>query len=143
MSDSCVFSMNILKKDRDRVTGIMSGGLWTKFSWPEEKDNGDGTVTLIEYDANYGYLDQRKELAKAGIVFEGYHYSGGTYSEAVFACYGSYHIDVVAVESTPVAPIDKNGEPERASVKAAKEYYRILALAENYFSKKRNKEKIL
>lgn len=61
MSDTCFFSMNILKTDRDKVTEIMLGGLWTGFRWPEEEDNGDGTVTLVEYDANNGYLDQRKE----------------------------------------------------------------------------------
>lgn len=139
MSDTCFFSMNILKTDRDKVTGIMLGELWTKFRWPEEEDNGDGTVTLVEYDASNGYLDQRKELAEAGIVFEGYHLSGGSYSEAVFACYDGQHIDAATIESTPAAIIDKNGEPEEASVKAAKEYYRILDLVENFFKGQHSK----
>ena len=135
MGDRCFFSMTVLKEDRDRVTNIMFGEGWAKYPWPEEEDNGDGTITLIEHEANYGYWDQRQELAKAGMVFEGYHGAGGEYGECVFACINGEHVDAAAIEATPVALVNREGQVEGGSLKAARDYYQVLEQVEEHFRK--------
>ena len=78
---------------------------------------------MIESEANYGYWDERQELRKAGMVFEGYHGPGGKYDEHVFACFNGKHVQVIAVEATPAALVNRGGGVEESSLKAAKEYF--------------------
>lgn len=134
MSDCCWFSMSILKADRDKATGIMFGKEWTEYTWSGEDDNKDGTVTLVEYDADYGYMDRREKLAEARVPFEGQYGPGGEYGEAVFASHGGQHVDVVAVDGLPVVIVYEDGEVDKAGLETAREYYLVLKRAQEYFS---------
>ena len=136
MGDRCYFSMRVLKKDKETVGKIMFGEDWVRYPsgpWCIEDDNGDGTITLIQDEADYGYLDQRQALAEAGMVFEGYHEPGGEYGENVFACFNGKHVQAVAVEAAPVAFVDKDGSVEEDSLKDAKEYYELFEQVEEHF----------
>jgi len=76
---------------------------------------------------------RRQALAKAGMVFEGYHGPGRGYDEHVFACFNGKHMQAVAVEAIPVAFVDKDGSVEEAGLKEAKEYYEVLEQVEEHF----------
>jgi len=128
--------MTILKKDKEIVDKIMFGEDWVRYPsgpWCEEDDNGDGTITLAESEANYGYWDERQALVKAGMVFEGYHGPGGEYGENVFACFNGKHVQAIAVEATPVAFVNKDMSVEDDSLKDARDYYELLEQVEEHF----------
>ena len=135
MGDRCYFSMTILEQDKAAVDRIMFGDSSLQ-PWPEEEDNGDGTITLAEHEANYAYRDQRQELAEAGIAFEGYHGPGGEYSEGVFACFNREQVEVAAIEATPVAFVNTNGRIDKWSLKAARDYCRVLDRVKRCFKTK-------
>lgn len=130
MSDYCNFDMTILKKDKEKVDEIMFGSI---VRWPEENDNEDGTVTLVEYEANYGYYDQCRNLAKAGIIFSGYNGAGGGYGQGVFACWYGHLVEANAIEDGPVALVNCNGNIDETSLKNAQDYYQTLELVKKYF----------
>lgn len=130
MSDTCIFDMVILKEDKEKVDEIIFG---KAVEWPEENDNENGTITLVEYEANYGYYDQCRKLAKAGIVFSGYNSAGGGYGQGVFACYNGHLAEANAIEDGPVALVNCNGNIDETSLKNAQDYYQTLEYVEKYF----------
>jgi hypothetical protein len=131
MGDSCYFKMTVLKEDVKQINEIMFGDD-SDGCWAEVDDNNDGTVTLIDYDANYGYHDQREKLAEAGIIFEGFHGPGGEYGECHFACYDGSHIAVSSVEGGPVVSVSRSGANEEA-LKCVHKYYATLDSVEKHF----------
>lgn len=134
MSDRCYFSINVLKGDVEKVNEIVFGKC-EGCKWSEEDDSFDYdcVVNLVEYEANYGYFDERKRLEKEGIVFFGVHGSGGTYGEFVFACDGDKQAECNAIESIPVAIVDFNGNVSETSLKDAQEYCKTLMFVEKLF----------
>jgi hypothetical protein len=137
MSDTCYFQIDILKKDKEKVDEIMFDlEPGSRLRWPEEEDNEDGTVTLIEHEARYGYLDQRNKLAEAGIVFHGQHGAGSCYGECIFACYDKRHVEANAIDYGPVALVNCNGTVDMSSLRNAQNYYQILELVKKYFKEK-------
>lgn len=130
MSDCCNFDMTILKRDKEKIDEIMFSEV---VRWSEENDNEDGTITLVEYEANYGYYDQCRRLAKAGIVFSGFNGAGGGYGQGVFACYGGCLAEANAIEDGPVALVNCNGSVDETSLKNAQDYYQTLEQVERYF----------
>lgn len=133
MGDACNFDMVILKEDKEKVDKIMFG---EAVGWPEEEDNGDGTITLVEYEANYGYHNQCRKLAKAGIVFSGYNGAGGGYGQGVFACYDGHLAEANAIEDGPIALVNCNGSIDETSLENAQDYYQTLEQVEKYFKDK-------
>lgn len=136
MSDVCSFEMIILKKDKERVDKIMFDEV---VEWSEEDDNDDnenGTVTLFEDEANYGYYEQCRDLAKAGIAFFGYNGAGSGYGQGVFACYDGHLAEANAIEDGPVALVNCNGSIDETSLENAQDYYQTLELVKEYFKEK-------
>lgn len=133
MSDVCNFDMIILKKDKEKVDEVMFGEI---VDWREENDNEDGTITLVEYEANYGYYEQCRDLAKAGIAFFGHNGTGGEYGQGVFACYDGHLAEANAIEDGPVALVNRNGNVDETSLKNAQDYYQTLEQVEKYFKEK-------
>jgi hypothetical protein len=127
--------MVVLKKDKEKVDEIMFEG-YEDFGWPEEYDNENGTVTLTEYEANYGYIDQRKKLAEAGIVFEGHYGAGGEYLESLFVGYENRHIEITAMDGSPAAIVNKDGSIDKATRLDIQDYYQTFELVEKYFKDK-------
>ena len=128
MGDTCWFEMTVAKKDVEKVNEAMFNG--DPDYWDEVDNNG--TVTLISYEANYGYCDELDRLAETGIVFEGSHGSGGEYEAGLFACCGKKYIAVTAIDSTPVVAVSRNGVNE-AGLTRVQEYYVVCDLVEEHF----------
>ena len=97
-----------------------------------ETENADGTVYMVCEEANYGDNDLREELASEGIPFFGWHGSGGGYGPCVFAAADGKHIEAETNfdDSGPVAVIREDGTPDPTDVQNAREYYRVLKLAQ-------------
>lgn len=130
MSDRCYFQMTVLKKDVKQINEIMFDG--QSGDWAGVTDNNDGTVTLIDYEANYGYGTETGKLAEAGIVFKGFHGYGGEYGECRFACYNKKHTCVNSIQGGPVVFVSRSGIDE-AGLKHVKEYYATLDSVEKQF----------
>ena len=132
MSDTCYFEMTVLKKDVEKINKIMFGNC-KGCPWGEENENDDGTISLIEYEANYGYYDQLLKLAEEGIVFEGSHGAGGGYGESVFACCNGKQVEASAIEGAPVAHVHKDGNIDAGVRACIEDYYQTLEAVNEYF----------
>ena len=132
MSDTCYFEMIVLERDIKKVNEIMFEN-YDDSDWSEKNNSDDGTIILVEYEANYGYYDQRVKLAAEGIVFEGQHGAGGEYGECAFACCNGKHVEVNAIEGAPVAHVHKDGSIDAKVRTYIHDYYQTLDTVHEYF----------
>lgn len=130
MGDRCYFQMTAAKGDVEKINEVIFNG--DSDCWEEVIDNEEGTVTLIDYEANYGHFNQLMKLAEAGIVFEGFHHSGGEYDGCEFACYDGKYAAVNAVEGGPIVLVGRSGV-DKTGLKHVKEYYATYDFVEKYF----------
>lgn len=106
MGDRCCLSMRFRKKDTTKV--------WRFFHEDPatfEKgltDNGDGTVTLEEVEANYGCYQEREAIAAAGVVFDGSHGAGCEYGPALFCAFDGecHNVDSLQQSCDPAVRVD-------------------------------------
>lgn len=91
----------------------------------EDADVHDGVV-VVDDERNYANVDD----LPLDVPFYGYHDSGGSYGPGVFACDGTDFIEVEGIDGSPVAQIERNGQPREYDLRQARTYYRILANAE-------------
>ena len=101
MGDRCYLEMTLRRADLDRFAPHVDakpGEEW----WDHLDDHPEtpGLVNVSVYEANYGWLDERQEAAKAGIAFTGTHGEGG--------CYGAYAFVAVDGEMNE-APLNHDG----------------------------------
>ena len=86
MGDRCYLEITLRRSDLDRFGKHLDaapGAEW--WDHLDEEENQPGIVTASVHEANYGWLDERTEAAKAGIPFHGRHDSGDEYGPYCFA----------------------------------------------------------
>ena len=123
MGDRCYLSMRFRKVDTPRVCEFFDEDLATFERGLT--DNQDGTVTLEENEANYGYSDVRDCMAQAGIIFEGFHGAGDDYGEALFCSFDgvSYDADSIFQSGDPAVSVDRDtGEINEAQLNRVREF---------------------
>ena len=125
MGDRCYLKITCLKKDADRFKEL---GL------VEDEERG-GTVELSKEEANYGLWQERETLAKAGVVFVGWHSEGGDYAAAAFASDGKTlaEIPTLGNDGEPCVALNEKGKPDAGGMKAFRAYRAAKKRAEAVF----------
>jgi hypothetical protein len=98
----------------------------------EDDSESDIAVSMVDDEANYAHYSALTALAKAGIVFFGWHDAGGEYDGSMFASDGTgeYH-DVLSTPNEPLvlARVKPDGSIAEGDLDRARRYYAALAVA--------------
>jgi hypothetical protein len=106
-------------------------------------DNQDGTVTLEEMEANYGYIDVRDSVARAGIIFEVSHGAGDDYGEALFCSFDgvSYDAETTFQSGDPAVNVDRDtGQINEAQLERVREFVEARKRALAYLAAVQSEE---
>jgi len=98
----------------------------------EDDSESDFTVSMVDDEANYAHYSALTELAKAGVVFFGWHEAGCEYDAALFASGGSGdYREVLSTsnESLALVRVKPDGMIAEGDLKKVREYYAALAVA--------------
>lgn len=140
MGDRCYLQFDIAKKDYAKVVEVLANldpGNTDSMSEIGTQDEGRITIEVVE--ANYGWHDELKALAEAGLTFSGSHGSGGNYGGMHFACWKGQYAECDGSETGLImCPVVLDGENnpriDEAAFENIKEYCRLDSLAEAYIS---------
>lgn len=98
----------------------------------EDEPDGDAAVSMVDDEANYGHYSALTALAKAGIVFFGWHDAGCEYDGSTFASDGTgkYH-EVLSTANEPLAlaRVKPDGSIAEGDLDRVREHYAALARA--------------
>jgi hypothetical protein len=106
MSDRCYISITVEAAKAAVFKQIVFGG-----EDVETEDTTDLAVTLVDYEANYALYDELVEAAKNGILFYGYHGSGGEYGAGYFFSKGGLYNEweISSSNNGYCVVVDENG----------------------------------
>jgi len=168
MGDRAYFEMTIDKEDLDRVNEIMfnidtnadANDYWDEINEnPVPKVTPDPTltqppaptpppvptptITLVCYEANYGFYRELDDLkgAEPPINFEGSHGPGSEYSGSLFACYNNRYASVNAIDDEPVVLVSRDGVNE-IELGFVEQYFLIYDLVVGGDDENENEKKI-
>jgi hypothetical protein len=98
----------------------------------EDDSESDMAVSMVDDEANYAHYSALTALAKAGIVFFGWHDAGGEYDGSMFASdgRGDYH-EVLSTANEPLAlaRVRPDGAIAEGDLDRIRKYYAALAVA--------------
>jgi len=135
MGDRCYLSMWWKKSDTEKLLAA-SRGVFGACSKPEDifsdvEEDGE-EIHGSRDEANYGWFEQLTAMAKAGLVFHGWHGPGGEYGEKVFLGFNGEYIEVDSVRQEPVVPVDDDGNPEVNPLAQVRHYVETMKKAQAY-----------
>lgn len=120
MGDRCDLWMTYRKKD-ERQFAREFGPDW--YNVQEEESPAWRSVYVEQ--ANYGWLDQRLNLARRKVPFIGRHGEGGDYPAARFASEGGEHADVPMYDGELVCFMDGEGNVKAGGIVAAADFLEL------------------
>jgi len=98
----------------------------------EDDSESDIAVSMVDDQANYAHYSALTALAKAGVVFFGWHDAGGEYDGSMFASDGTgeYH-EVLSTANEPLAlaRMKPGGTIVEEDLDRVRKYYAALAVA--------------
>ena len=98
----------------------------------EDEAESDVTVSMVDDEANYAHYSSLTALAKAGVVFFGWHDAGCEYDGSMFASNGTgeYH-EVLSTpnESLALVRVRPDGTVADGDLDRVRDYYAALAVA--------------
>ena len=99
-----------------------------------DEDTGDeNIVCAIGYEVNYGLYDDREELARLDLTFDGCHGAGDNYGDIAFACYKGEDVEINADrDGTPVATVLPDGSVPPNEKENAIKFWDIYKQAKEY-----------
>ena len=107
MSDTCYLQISFPRKDLPKFNEVLKDELYDGVFWDEDIGD-DYQVEAIIYEANYGWYDQIRALASAGLTFSVFHGAGAEYGPCVYACYKGELVGCSADwDGNPVVPVTK------------------------------------
>jgi hypothetical protein len=121
VSDCCWISVTCRKEHRTVFEGM-------GFHVEEERD--DGTVYMIDEQANYANDSDLRALAGRGIPFLAENGPGGEYGDGRYACDGQRVVQVDCIQGAgPAVEVGEDGEPDADQLHAVHDYHAVLAAA--------------
>jgi len=125
MGDRCYLEIEFSRNDLPRFNEILKDKLWDGVFWDEE--NGDELkVVAVVYEANYGWYDEIRALARAGLTFTVYHGAGGAYGPCVYACYKGDLVGCSAdCDGNPVVPVTR-GSLHKVAYQDCLKYWKLV-----------------
>lgn len=119
MGDRCYLELTLHRTDLSRFAPHVDARPDEEW-WDCLTENSDhpDTVTVSVYEANYAWVDERAEAAKAGIPFHGYHGEGGEYGSYAFASWaGKLHEAPLNHDGDMVLAVGENLKPISATAR--------------------------
>jgi len=107
-------------------------GRFEQIGFVEDCTEGELAVSMVDEEANYAHYSELTELAKASVVFCGWHDAGGGYDGAMFASGGDgqyYDVLSTSQESLPLLRVNSEGAILEGDLDGVREYYSALACA--------------
>ena len=98
----------------------------------EDGAEGDIAVSMVDDEANYAHYSALTGLAKAGIVFFGWHDAGCEYDGSMFASDGTgEYREVLSTpnESVALVRVTPDGSIAGGDLDRVRQYYAALAVA--------------
>ena len=131
MGDRTYLSFRFRREDAAAVYEEMIGGKTDSIE--DQFEEEDYMLRHEDHDANYGALDERLKLAERGVVFEGFHHSGGCYGASLFVGINGKLIQADSTEGDsmcePALTMSRDGLV--VGQEAAMAYWAALAEFEN------------
>lgn len=127
MGDRCSLTIHMRKDDLPRFAKAAGEDLEFLKNCVTIDDRS-GVVLNVE-EANYGWIEERENAAKAGISFVGGHDAGCTYSSCRFAAHGGKMIDITDVDGDPAVAVHRSCtnrqcvEPDPEDMRQVRDYY--------------------
>jgi hypothetical protein len=95
-----------------------------------EEERDDGTVYMVDEQANYANDGDLRALAGKGIPFHAENGPGGEYGDGRYACDGRRVVQIECIQGGgPAVEVGEDGEPDADQLHDVHEYYRVLAAA--------------
>jgi hypothetical protein len=95
-----------------------------------EEKRPDGTVHMIDEQANYANDSDLRGLAGEGIPFHAENGPGGEYGDGRYACDGKRIVQVVCIQGGgPAVEVGEDGEPDSDQMHRVHDYFEVLAAA--------------
>ena len=123
MGDRAYVRITCRREDAERFEEI---------GFVEDDAESDVAVSMVDNEANYANYSALTALAKAGIVFFGWHDAGCEYDGSIFASDGSgEYREVLSTpnESLALVRVKPDGTIAERDLDCVREYYAALAVA--------------
>ncbi len=115
MGDRCWLSIEVKEGDLTKFEAEflkLKNDSWQNHALFCEYNTVDGVTTCIEEEANYGYYSELESIAKTGVLFRGYHTSGGDYGEMSLASDGENIHYCYVSDGLELVPANGSGDKE-------------------------------
>ena len=134
MGDRCRMEVTCREKDRK-----VFEDLGFSDEYVDDPDNGDGTVTLMDFEANYAHCNDLVRLQDEGIPFVAFNDAGGDYGPGRTACDGKRLVEGPANENNDlVAIVGEEGRPSQDDLENVKKYLEVEKAAYRAMGRKEN-----
>ena len=122
MSDTCQFYICFARKDLDKFNEVLEDEMWRGVWWNDNlNDDDDDEIDAVVYEAEKGWNNQIRELAKAKLTFYGSHSAGGDYGPMVFVCIKGDFVECSSdIDGFPVVSVGYDGFVEHQMEQAMK-----------------------
>ena len=119
VSDACC--MTLICREEHRT-------VFEEFGFRLEEERDDGTVYMVDEQANYANDGELRALAGKGIPFHAENGPAGEYGEGRYACDGARVVQVDCLQGgSPVVEVGEDGVPDADQLHAVHDYYAMLA----------------
>ena len=128
MGDRCYIEFEFLKKDEKKFREALAEEIGEGADDVLEYVEYRGKVVFASfYEVNYGWCDELHAVAKAGILFHGFHGNGDSYGGQVFAAAAGklYSIDA-SYDGFPVGVIGPDLAIDIETEERARAYFDAL-----------------
>lgn len=134
MGDRCYLSIYWKKSDTEKLLATEVFAATTLESIFDEVEEEGEQMHGVVFEANYGWWTELTELAKAGVVFHGWHDAGGTYGDGVFCSWDSEYFEAEALYdwTGPAVALDEDGNPIPSGLARARAYLAAFKKAVAY-----------
>jgi hypothetical protein len=137
MGDTCYLEIRLHDKDVKRFCEVLEEDDPGDWACAIDRDNEHSKTYTVD-EADYGWYDELDNAARAGIIFEGWHGSGGDYGAYRFVSSG--HGKVLYAEQThegfyviPVQTLDDICSAVNEGMSRLQIFKAALELAEKHF----------
>lgn len=128
MGDTCNLIINLRKNDLEGFNKILEKQMWKGKWYDEDLSKDPEIITAMVGEANYAWMSERKDLAKANFTFHGSHGMGDDYNSKVFVCFeGEYFEITTTTNGRLLCYVTNDGILKEGEAETVQGYFRVLS----------------
>ena len=133
MSDNSYLCIEFKKIDFQKTTEALESMMWEGSWWDEVEKEGELTITVKLYEANYDGSTITDALIAENIPFDACYGPGGSYGPGALVHFEGEEAEVSTdMEGSPMVIYERDGISEKDE-EHVKKYYSLLEKVEKYF----------